>query len=439
MADKIIQCGYMSGDTYSAAALLAVDPDMSIILVKDTKATGQYADKSGVIQKIYKESGVADRVALLDISSSTTTITDLWKSVSEAYRERKRLPDSRDPDPLVQTQCRLCYDFEPKRAWPRSITAVTGLLATKWEAKPDATRAAVAQAWKVGELPTEQKFALYEYMAQVFAKTNFEMRKNIVVLWSRQSGKRGGAHLELDSSYKGIRQLAWAFAEDNGKRATVVLAGDERSHKMEDFSKKSVHIVNATNMWEAPVWKKMFGEATFLAQFAFYKYLKGDYNVVHVGMRSGMLEAMALLGMDTFYLEGIGSQSGDRMLAFGRAGITYTRVQIEDAPGLTGRISESQGLYTKEDVDRSITRLADANENRRGFQYNFAQRATREEDTRWAAQNYAKAKLLKQPLDDREYDTGNQWDKMAEDMRSKRGFTNASVDEIVRLVTATFV
>lgn len=437
MACKIVQCGYMSGDTFAAAALLAADPDVKIILVKDTKATGQYADKTKHILKIYTESGVVDRVKMLDISGSKVTIEGLWKNVSKAYKEGYALPDIRSADALVKYQVQLCDSFAPKRAWPRSITAVTGLLANIWESNPEATRAAVAQAWKVGKLPPEQQKALFGYMDEVFAKTNVNMRKNIVVLWSRKSGKRGGAHLELDSSYKGIRQLAWKFAEVD-KRSTVLLAGDESNFKMEEYARREVQIVNVTNMWDAQVWKEVFGNATFLAQFAFYKYLAIDYNVVHVGMRSGMLEAMALLGMQTFYLEGHGSGSGERMLAFSHAGITYTRVQIEDAPSLTGRISESQKLFTKESVDRAVARLAEANKKRPGFQQNFAGRDVKKADTDWAAKNYAKAKLLGETLDDRRYDFKGHWDELAGDMRAKRGFTNDSVDRIVKLVTGTF-
>jgi hypothetical protein len=437
MADKIIQCGYMSGDTYSAAALLAVDPGMRIILVKDTKATGQYADKSALIQKIYRESGVSDRVMLYDISHSEIGIVELWKSVSETYRDHKPLPDPRSKDALVMFHRKLCNDVAPAYRWPRSITAVTGLLASKWNVDDDATRIAVAKAWKVGKLPTEQKFALYEYMGQLFAKTGFDIRPNIVVLWSRQSGKRGGAHLELDSSYKAVRELAHEFA-DVSMRATVILAGDERDAKMAHYANGSPHVINATDMWEAPVWKKMFGEATFLAQFAFYKYLADDYNVVHIGMRSGMLEAMALLGMQTFYMEGVGSASGGRMLAFSGAGIPYTRIQIEDAPGLTGRISEMQRLHTMETFRLSVGRVANANIKRGGFYRNFGENGT---GTDWAARNYAKAKLLGVPLEDNQYDrrnTDNQWRSMKDDMDRQRGLTKTGFKTVVDLVTLTF-
>ena len=89
---------------------------------------------------------------------------------------------------------------------------------------------------------------------------------------------------------------------------------------MAQLANTSPHIVNATNMWKARSGQRC---KLLLAQFAFFKYLAEDYNVVHVGMRSGMLESMALLGMTTFYLEGAGSGSGDRMLTLSRAGIRY--------------------------------------------------------------------------------------------------------------------
>jgi hypothetical protein len=431
MARKIVQCGYMSGDTYSASALLAADPEARIILVKDTQARGQYADKSETILKIYTEAGVRDRVAVEDISN-VLDIVDFWKSISKST-ESSKLPDGNSTDPLAAFQRKLCNDYEPRGQWPRSITAVTGWLAKLWKRKRDTTQAAVARAWKVGKLPSDQKFALYEYMAQVFAKTHFNLRNNIVVLWSRQSGKSGGAHLELDSSFQGIRQLADAFCATN--RATVILAGDERGTKMQDLAAQSVHIVNATQMWKAPVWERMFGDAKFLAQFAFFKYLAGDYNVVHVGMRSGMLEAMALLGMKTFYLEGAGSGSSDRMLAFKKNGITYTRIEIDRAPGLTGRLVEQKQLYTQGKLDHAFYQGRKANWKDPAFR-NF--KGLSPKQINQASRRFTKAKLLDIPLNPPTYRNGDRLTKLADDLRRVRGFTQQSIDNIVQLVTATF-
>lgn len=421
MADKILQCGYMSGDTYAAAALLAADTTVRVILVKDTRATGQYADKSGLIQKIYGEGGVMGRVHLLDISSGDLRVNDLWKLYKDAYATRMPAP-RRGPT----TASKLYYDQMPV-GWPRSITAVTGLLASKWKADPDGTSAAIATAWKVGRLPTEQKFALYGYMGRKFQKNNFDIKPNIVVLWSRQSGKRGGAHPELDSSYEGIRQLTRALLEC-GKPVTVLLAGDERNDKLNAFANLPGmdNVISVSDMWEDPVWKEQFGDAKFLAQFAFYKYLAEEYNVIHIGMRSGMLESMALLGMKTFYLEGAGSGSGSRMTGFSNAGITYSRIVIGSAPGITGRISEQRKLYTTDVLSERIDERAAVHWNRDGFWDLFGD----SDHSRWAAISYAKADLLRQSRPYSSYRGTDQWSALEDDMARMRGFTSSDMTNI---------
>ena len=302
MADKIVQCGYMSGDTYTAAALLKLDPGITILLIKDTKASGAYADKSGVIRKIYEESGVLAQVVQIDLSATTIGVKDLWDAVQENYRTGKRVPSPRSSGTLLDNKLRdLCHLYQPTGQWPRSITAVTGLLASKWQADPALTQKKIAEAWSIGKLPTDLKFAMYKFMADKFAKTEFDIRNNVLVLWSRQSGKKGGAHLELDSSFEGIRQLAWYFAEED-PRATVLLAGDEKNGKLADLATRYAQVVDVSEMWKDPVWATRFGKATFLGNSPSLS-TSLRYKGIHLGMRSGMLEAMALLGMQTFFLE----------------------------------------------------------------------------------------------------------------------------------------
>lgn len=204
---------------------------------------------------------------------------------------------------------------------------------------------------------------------------------------------------------------------------------------MASFAAHYPDIIDVTQMWGAPVWKSQFGDATFLAQFAFFKYLAEDYRVIHVGMRSGMLESMGLLGMETFYLEDKGSGSGNRMIGFSHAGITYRRIQIDEAPGLTGRISQQKRLYLHEHVENRIHKDASKHKNRYGFTRNFGSSG---DDANWAARGYAKANLLGYQVKDETYDTGNQWEKMTMDLRSLRGFGDKDFREITRLVEGKF-
>jgi hypothetical protein len=208
----------LSGDTYTAAALLKLAPEINIILIKDTKGSGAYADKSG-------------------------------------------------------------------------------LILNKWQQQPDVTQQKIAEAWKVGKLPTELKLALYNYMATKFAKIGFDIRNNVLVLWNRQSGKRGGAHLEPDSSYEGIRQLALYFADED-PRPTVLLAGDERNRKLARIVDQKPYLYSTEKVEEQlsskaavhmsrPKFKKHFGESDEAAR-AFAKMdllgVQGDYGTTDLNM-----------------------------------------------------------------------------------------------------------------------------------------------------------
>ncbi|HVT95382.1 MAG TPA: hypothetical protein VHD76_21200, partial [Bryobacteraceae bacterium] len=254
MAIKIFQAGYMSGDTYSASALLAVDQGTRILLIKDTKEPQDKTDS--VVHKFYTECGLGARVTVLDLSGTAVKVKELWQAFNNAPDGPPAKKEfSGAPRTIEEALSALYYNFTPKNQWPRSIVSVTGLLANAFEADPDTCSGKVAEVWKIGRFDTATKFALWEYAGKKFSKTGFDIRKNIVVLWSRQSGKRGGAHLELDTSYEGIRQLARHFAVE---KATVMLAGDERGGKLNAIAAGYTQVVNVAEMWKDEFWKSHF-------------------------------------------------------------------------------------------------------------------------------------------------------------------------------------
>lgn len=329
---KIFQAGYMSGDTYSASAYLAVDPTATVLLLKDTKEPQDKTDR--VVYKFYTECGLGGRVTVLDLSGTPIAVKELWKAFNAApSTPPKKIEFKGSPKTIDEALSFLYYNSAPKGEWPRSIVSVTGFLANEFETNGAESAKKVAKLWKIGQLDTDTKFALYEFAGRKFRKTGFDIRQNILVLWSRQSGKRGGAHFELDTGYAGIRQLVEYFAP---AKATVLLAGDESKGKLGEIASRYPQVIDIAEMWKDEFWKTHFAKVPVLAQLAFFKFLAEDYNVVHLGMRSGMLETMGLLGMQTFYMEPAPCPSGGRMVAFVQAGIPYTRIAIQEPPGLTG-------------------------------------------------------------------------------------------------------
>jgi hypothetical protein len=429
----------MSGDTYSASALLAVDQGTRILLIKDTKEPQDKTDS--VVHKFYTECGLGARVTVLDLSGTAVKVKELWQAFNNAPDGPPAKKEfSGAPRTIEEALSALYYNFTPKNQWPRSIVSVTGLLANAFEADPDTCSGKVAEVWKIGRFDTATKFALWEYAGKKFSKTGFDIRKNIVVLWSRQSGKRGGAHLELDTSYEGIRQLARHFAVE---KATVMLAGDERGGKLNAIAAGYTQVVNVAEMWKDEFWKSHFAGVIVLAQLALFKFLAEDYNVIHLGMRSGMLETMALLGMPVFYMEPAESPSGSRMLAFSRKGIPYNRIQIQAPPGITAfgaQLSIERGIpapslqYWQRKVDegtRSIKRY-------RPFQDNYGSYSrktgvTFDDTGDKAARSYAKATLIGSDLGDNIRERS-----VIRTLQDMRGFSSGDLETITSRVEAAF-
>lgn len=456
----ILQCGYMSGDTYAAAAYLLMSADRRILLLKDTKEPD---DRSGMIEKIYRETGVIGQVVVVDISREEARAREVYRALDAAISS-KRWPAA-DRGTSAERQLAGLLRQLPRRADLRKIVTVTGRVAEDFHARPAAALATVARAWGPARLSTDLKFALWGFMGEKFAGIGYEPRPNIVVLWSRQSGKRGGAHLEMDTSYKGIRQVARHFA---GKgNATVLLAGDEKPVRLRDgmsgklrlLASEDRHIIDVSGMWEQPVWREHFGQATFLAQFAFFHTLAAEFHVVHLGCRSGMLESMALLGMPTYYLEPTECGSGDRMLAFERHGIPYSRIQLSThgLPGLTARAAQRQieeltrrdrvPVVTPERIGRSIDGRVDSLQRNVGFLGDFGERNRRGWYQGTAASGQVARQVAKLELadnrrlfqrDDAPGDNPHSADAVDDWVNSARGFLPADLDRIAKSLESGF-
>jgi hypothetical protein len=419
MPDKVLQMGYMSGDTFTAAVWLKLNATSKIVVVKDTKEPQDKTEK--IIMPFYRECGVAEQVTPLDISGTKLQAKDLWKALKESSSDGL---DKAAVDPLKAEALKV-RAVKPI-GWPRAITAVTGWVANAWDADAVGTGKKIAAMWKVVKVEGELFKALDAFVTEKFSgltAAKQEIRQNIVVLWSRQSGKRGGAHVELDSSFEGIRQLARYFAISEGT-ATVLLAGDESKGggKLAALAAENPQIINISNMWEDAAWKEEpLKSSPYLGQFAFFSHTSKLFNIVHVGMRSGILEAMSLMGMKTFYMEPDVCPSGKRMIAFSQANVPYTRIQIKAPAGLTAwnaQVAIEKGIKApsldgwKGKVNRSSEYLM-GNRKYQSFYEgkeqvkNASGRGTHTETVfyRQAAQAdagiYAKAKVLEEDLLDR--------------------------------------
>lgn len=179
-----------------------------------------------------------------------------------------------------------------------SFTDGTKLVATHWNRS---IRSQVRKTWGV-DIPhssnkAEMKYdsALSRWLSdKVGAKPEYINGKDIVVLWIRKSGERGGAHFENDTSFKALEGRVKDYLE---KGYTVFLAGDEKAGKAAAISRR-LSVFNVTQFWTLDSSSvASWGGDTRTGQFRLYDYLnRHAKSLTHIGARSGNLEAMALLG-----------------------------------------------------------------------------------------------------------------------------------------------
>lgn len=170
-----------------------------------------------------------------------------------------------------------------------------------------------------------------------------------VVLWVRFSGKRGGPHPQHDTSYLGLTQLIQC-ARTSG--LGVIIAGD-RAPAPAKLNKLIRSISRVTwdlrEIWKDPLWAQVASAGTAeeprIRQLQFFDCLNRKLRgIIHLGMRSGNLEAFALMGHRVYYLEERDIRDHARMEAWHTprtgnviTGPRYDRIVIEQPPTRTGK------------------------------------------------------------------------------------------------------
>jgi len=191
----------------------------------------------------------------------------------------------------------------------------------------------------------------------------FPRGRHVVVLWTRFTGKTGGAHVEYDTSFEGLRQLL-QVAYDKGND-WVIIVGDKpklsgafdvaklkrRTDKITEIIRASpIRAVDLTEFWTDDRWKADFKRRT--DQFKLFEVLHYHNHVKHLGARSGNLESLALLGYQVRYFEDAYAEGEDALdkkrMESWHATVGYQRIQIEKVPTRSGKyILEKEDHYPK--------------------------------------------------------------------------------------------
>lgn len=136
----------------------------------------------------------------------------------------------------------------------------------------------------------------------------------IILMWGRLSGLGGGAHTELDSNPVTMVQIAKKISKDFSSR-TIVLIGDKViSESILRKAGVKSKIVDINTFWGDSYFKDNaipMGDRRY--QHYLVQQMSKVNDAVSIGMRSGSLEATALLGVKTIFLDDKGNNAEGRM------------------------------------------------------------------------------------------------------------------------------
>ncbi len=370
--EVIVQAAYMTGDMFGVAAALALDPDLRVLVVSDTN------DRKNVEKMVafYKQSEQAASPPKANdaayYASLIRTETDVGRlnSIRAAAAlpltggvPRRVTPARTRVATLEATNSRTFYKslHEPghkdRAASLETVRKKFGFARTSdFRIKAMGHSTAIVQKNFAAERTIQDNLRVHKKLTDRWEIEDFDelgiqrflSRKGIITtgkyafVWIRQSGVNGGAHPELDSARAAWTQLIDAL----DKSITPVIVGD-RFPSMDGLSKTKREIRDLTEFWKdipfclyTPGQKVLDAYPTrFLkgegrrAQFTLFSYMRrAGYKVVHVGMRSGVLESVALMGQSVVYMEQIHNPQQARIEGLAQSMGTFERMELSALP-----------------------------------------------------------------------------------------------------------
>ncbi|MET9469874.1 hypothetical protein ABZY44_34795 [Streptomyces sp. NPDC006544] len=291
------------------------------------------------------------------------TMADRWDGLNdEIGRVQPLADDTQLSGALAMSNTQL-----KRRNLP--INAGTNYLAATHS---EAIRRDIRQAWGVSStaFPTAEHPLVKTWLAAHHVPD--VARGEVIVLWSRFSGKSGGAHLEHDTSFTGVRQIIRqvgeaAAASPGNRKPFVLIVGDRNAdpahgRKYDEMARSlstdHVSVHDLTAFWrpgseEIGTALRGWGGHTRTGQFKLYEYLDREAGSArHLGFRSGNLEAMAMLGYQVKYMEEPNSVGSVRMAAWntlsgtaktrlGGMSIGYELLNVSASPTRSGKFFEA--------------------------------------------------------------------------------------------------
>lgn len=327
VTEVLVQADYMSGDRNAIASALKVNSKLGVIILGPAS---KLADARN-LESFYQGVAGDKRVTVHAINkgkyaSEAEAVKASYRWVDQyAHRKSSRPPWIRSS---VEDSVRL-----------KSATWGTQVIADTFGANASAAQKLIRDLWRLDHVKQEKKFGwapeqfsdLTAQVKQWLQGKGFDFCKRYVILFAKQ-GKR---HAEKAHHFTSI--LTWRILQERIERETRVIpvaTGDNIGLRT---------IPYMVEFWNDEGWKKIFQKHHIeprAAQLGMWCFLAENITggISIVGMRSGMIEVPALLGIRTLYLEEKLNEQSKRMLKWVGKVPTYERQEIVKPAGISQQI-----------------------------------------------------------------------------------------------------
>jgi hypothetical protein len=321
----VVQAGYMSGDMFGIAAAMVVSPGTGVVILKETDP--EFADReeqSALFKAFYETTlrghglgapAIAKRVKTVNVEDTRTVYKDLTDDKKKKH------------DRVYDAGVRLSAGLAESDKFIRPGQATTRV-GEAYERNQATATTSMRTAWRgTGVGPSEDQIRGFLTAKKIVRG------KKYALLWVRLSAKNkiGGAHPELDTSIQGVRDLKIAAVER--LRREPVIIGDNPGD-----ANLLTGAIDLVEFWKQGVFATFSGLNSRLAQLRLFEYLaRNGYDLISIGMRSGAMEAPALLGIPTTYIEERGNKQAVRMQKWIGKVPGWSQAQVEELPTRTGR------------------------------------------------------------------------------------------------------
>ena len=283
---------YMTGDATALALAPLVDPNLTVEILTGQQKKGEtqgptFLGREGELPPYFSGAQQGGHIVFSD-----TNNRDDFKGTSDRYG--KTFNPHVNPNVLP---------------WDKETWEATDVLGKAFQDpdKRDLVRSKLQLGSSEGDEATKRQI-------ETFKQTKLDPQlagRPCVFLWGRTSGKKGGAHKELDSHAEMLVQLALKIRADFPGHM-LILVGDPVI-TLEDLQQAGIdnQVMNLGPFWEDPDFGRHMKDRN--AQRYLFQLFDQQNQAVSIGMRSGSLEGMALLGLRVVFLDDQGNNAEGRM------------------------------------------------------------------------------------------------------------------------------